>query len=141
LAVAAFILAMTGCKSNVKPGYTSVLRSSASTTAADEYHVVDPAKAGFKLVVEWKSLSQDASGELVAGDLTAARVDDQPSPFAQGNLYPIELLSNRMTGGKIRTKEFGDILIRADESPRNFEMKMTDRQVKEIQNFLSAKKR
>jgi ankyrin repeat protein len=102
----------------------------------EEYHVVDAAKAGFKLVLQMSSFTRDSMGRIVDGDIMGAKIDDEPSPVIQGNEYPIELVSNEMTDGKIHTTRFGDFL-----TSSNGEFMMTDSQVKQVQNFLHGKKK
>jgi hypothetical protein len=47
-------------------------------------------------------------------------------------------VSNRITDGKIHTKDFGDVPVRAADG--GIEMMMTDSQIKKVQTLLASKK-
>jgi hypothetical protein len=106
----------------------------------NEYHNVNPERAGFKIVGELSSETVDSDGNVVDGRIQALKVDDQPSPRVKGNEYSIKLASDEMTDGKIHTADFGVIRV---SSPENFawSVKMTDTQIEKIQNFLKSKKK
>ena len=80
----------------------------------------------------------NADGSVIGGEIVEANIDDQPSNAVQGNLYPIELVSNEMTDGKVHTTQFGDLLVDAPDFPGILVM-MTDSQIK-VQSFLNARK-
>ena len=108
----------------------------------EEYHIVDPAKAGFKLVLQMKSMTMNAMGSVTDGDVSAVQIDDQPSPSVKGNWYPMELSSSQMLDGKIHTTEFGELRVASgDSSNASIQMMMTDSQIRKVQTFLNAKKK
>ena len=117
---------------------TKTSTASIQEAQSEEYHKVDPAKAGFKLVFKVSSFARDALGRILYVDVTEASIDDQPSPLVGGNLYPLELESKRMTDGTIHTTQFGDIRVSAEDDNFYWEMMMTDSQVKKLQSFLKA---
>jgi hypothetical protein len=106
------------------------------STKPEEYHDVDPVRAGFTFALQLKSLSTDAYGEVRDGIISSAKISDDA--FGNGHLYPLELASRKITRGKIHTTTFGDIPVRSDSNSMTF--KMTDSQVREVQNFLMARK-
>ncbi len=107
-----------------------------STVKPEEYHVVDPAQAGFKIVLAMTSLTVDALGSITNADIASAKVDDEPAPDVQGNEYPLQLASNAITDGKISTTQFGDIPVRSGGLPGAISMMMTDSQERKIREFL-----
>jgi hypothetical protein len=106
----------------------------------EEYHVVDPSKADFKLVLAMRSMTNDSSGSIIDGDIGAAKIDDEPFPAVQENEYRMELSSKQISGGKIRTTQFGDFLVRSSGT-FGIEIMMTDRQQQKVRDFIVAQRR
>lgn len=105
----------------------------------ETYHTMDPAKVGFTIQTQMSSMTRNAMGEIVDGEISELILVDLSAGSTETAGYPIALKSNSMDGGKIHTADFGVFLVSA---PGNFNMavKMTDSQIKKIQAFLKAKK-
>jgi hypothetical protein len=133
-----------GCKSGKPTQATTAAGQEAVSSAPkinpDEYHEVDADKVGFKILAQVTREIEDSDGNFQEGTIKKLAIDDNPSPLAQGNSYPIKLASNEMTGAAIQTADFGVIRfkVRPDSS---WSMMMTDNQIKKVQDFIKTKKK
>lgn len=129
-------------------GFTSIAAAQTSSPKAsvpfqkakpEVYHTIDSAKVGFTIQTQMSSMTRNAMGEIVDGEISELLLVDLSAGSTETAGYPVALKSNSMSDGKIHTADFGVFLVSA---PGNFNMavKMTDSQIKKIQAFLKAKK-
>jgi hypothetical protein len=100
----------------------------------EEYHLLDPQVTGFKLVLNLRSLRNNSDQVVTDADLASAFIDDQGSPFAKGQQFPLELVSNKITNSILNTTKFGNIMIKSDGS--SLQVLMMDSQVTMIKKFI-----
>jgi hypothetical protein len=113
-----------------------------SKTAAGQYHDVEPDRAGFTISTKWTYMRSDARQEVLEANIQSLTLIDMggaPSSGAGSRQYLIELASNQVTNGTIRTRQFGDWKIRGNESGISSLM-MTDSQVTRVQTFLKSQR-
>jgi hypothetical protein len=96
-----FVGVTVGCGRQPQTEGGKPVAAVATAPKPEAYHLVDPDKEGFAMVLEYQSLANDNDGNLVRGSISSFRVDG----------YPVELTSDTPTDSKIHTGPFGDVVI------------------------------
>jgi cytoskeletal protein RodZ len=109
-------------------------QASVATTKPEDYHVLDPQSTGFKLVLNLRSLKNDAYQTIVDAELASAFIDNDGSPFAKGQQFPLDLTTNRITDSILSTTKFGNIMIKSDG--HSMQVLMMDSQVAMIKKYI-----
>ena len=106
----------------------------ATATKPEVYHLVDPQVVGFKLKLNFTSLKVNSNQEMVSADVDSAFIDNEGNPYIEGQLFPLELVTNHITNGILKTEKFGIIKLKSDG--QSMEVHMTNKQVALIKKFL-----
>lgn len=106
----------------------------------DEYHDLDLEKARFTIRGSMSDFTRDSLGNITDGEIALLTVNSCYVPGLKGYDFPIKLTSRELKDGKIRTADYGVIQVSA---PGNFywKVRMTDRQIAQIQGLLLSKKK
>lgn len=107
-----------------------------TTTApkSEVYHVVDPQVVKFKLKLNFTSLTVNSNQEIDGADVSTAFIDNEGNPYLEGKLSPLELITNHISSGILKTEKFGIIKLKSDG--QSMEVYMTNKQVALIKKFL-----
>jgi hypothetical protein len=108
------------------PAASTAAGTPAEKRNPDEYHVVDALTVGFNLTMDYRHLAGDGNGHVVGGEVRNLRIEG----------LPIDLASNEIKDGNIRTVPFGDFLLTGN--PPRVKMNMTDNQINKIKAYLKA---
>ena len=106
----------------------------ATASKSEVYHIVDPQVVGFKLKLNFTSLTASSDQEMVSADVATAFIDNEGNPYVEGKLFPLELVTNHITNGILKTEKFGQIKLKSDG--QSMEVHMTNKQVALIKKFL-----
>lgn len=119
-------------------GWSQVSKNKGTKTATatnpEVYHLVDPQVVGFKLKLNFTSVTVSSDQEMVSADVDSAFIDNEGNPYVEGKLFPFELVTNHITNGLLKTEKFGQIKLKSDR--QSMEVHMTNKQVALIKKFL-----
>jgi len=104
----------------------------------EEYHVVDPSVAGFQLRLTLRDITVNSLQEVSDGTISKAFLVDSDQPGVGGPEFPLELASDDLTDGIIKTAKFGNIKLKVNSNGYITEFSMTDSEVAAVKKFLAS---